>query len=139
MPLVASAAMQIAQDLYDEIVAHARSEAPNECCGMIGSRDGRALAVHRATNVAASHLRYEIDPAEQYRIQMAIEDSGQDLGAIYHSHTRTAPYPSQTDINLAFHPDSLYVIIGLEDPQRPDVRAYTIRDEQVSEVELVVD
>jgi proteasome lid subunit RPN8/RPN11 len=131
--------MRIAQDLYDEIVAHARSEAPNECCGMIGAREGRALAVHRATNQAASPLRYEIDAAEQYRIQMAIEDSGQDLGAIYHSHTRSEPIPSQTDINLAFHPDSLYVIVGVADLDRPDVRAYTIRDRQVSEVELVVD
>jgi proteasome lid subunit RPN8/RPN11 len=96
--------MQIARDLYDEIVAHARTEAPNECCGLIASLDGSAVAVHRAVNQAASPLRYEVDPGEQYRLMMAIEDAGQELGAIYHSHTRSAPYPSQTDINLAFHP-----------------------------------
>src|SRR5438105_12977774 len=127
--------MRIARELYDEIVAHARAEAPNECCGMIASRDGEAVKVYRATNAAASPLRYEIDGAEQYRIQMQIEDSGLDLGAIYHSHTRTEPHPSQTDINLAFYPDALYVIVGLAG-DRPDVRGYEIRDGQVQEAAL---
>ena len=122
--------MRISRELYEEIVAHARSEAPNECCGMIASRDGEAVKVYRATNAAASPLRYEIDGAEQYRIQMQIEDSGLDLGAIYHSHTRTEPYPSQTDINLAFYPDALYLIVGLA-TEEPEVRAFTIREGQV--------
>jgi proteasome lid subunit RPN8/RPN11 len=127
----------MATELYEEIVAHARAEAPNECCGMVAARDGEAVKIYRATNAAASPLRYEIDGAEQYRIQMAIEDAGLDLGAIYHSHTRTAPYPSQTDINLAFYPESLYVIVGLASGE-PDVRAYTIRDGRVAEAQLVV-
>src|SRR3954449_6202185 len=93
--------MRIARQLHDEIVAHARAEAPNECCGMIASRDGEAVAVHRATNTAASPLRYIMDGAEQHRIQTSIEDDGLDLGAIYHSHTRSDPIPSQTDVNLA--------------------------------------
>jgi [CysO sulfur-carrier protein]-S-L-cysteine hydrolase len=129
--------MRIARQLYDEMIAHARAEAPNECCGMVASRDGEAVKIHRATNAAASPLRYEIDGAEQYRIQMEIHDAGLDLGAIYHSHTRTEPYPSQTDINLAFYPDALYVIVGLAN-EEPDVRAYSIRDGEVSEAGLVV-
>jgi proteasome lid subunit RPN8/RPN11 len=129
--------MRISHDLYEEIIAHARSEAPNECCGMIASRDGEAVKVYRATNAAASPLRYEIDGAEQYRIQMQIENSGLDLGAIYHSHTRTEPYPSQTDINLAFYPDALYLIVGLAD-EEPEVRAFTIREGQVRDAHLEV-
>ncbi|MHB1569599.1 MAG: M67 family metallopeptidase [Solirubrobacteraceae bacterium] len=129
--------MRIARPLYDQIIAQARDEAPNECCGMIASRDGEAVSVHPAVNAAASPLRYEIDGAEQLKIQLAIEDAGLDLGAIYHSHTRTDPYPSQTDINLAFYPDSLYVIVGLAGAE-PDVRAYTIRDGRVSEAQLQV-
>src|SRR6188472_1694634 len=92
--------MRISRELLDDVIAHAREDAPNECCGMIASRDGEAVAVHRARNAAASPLRYEIDGMEQYELQTAIEDAGQELGAIYHSHTRSAPYPSQTDINL---------------------------------------
>jgi proteasome lid subunit RPN8/RPN11 len=129
--------MRIRRELYEELIAHAQEEAPNECCGMIASRDGEAIKVHRARNAAASPLRYEIEGLEQYRIQMEIEDAGHDLGAIYHSHTGSAPYPSQTDINLAFYPDALYVIVGLAGP-RPEVRAYRIRDGRVAEGELEV-
>jgi proteasome lid subunit RPN8/RPN11 len=130
--------MRIARALYDDMVSHAREEAPNECCGMVAARDGEAVAIHRATNAAASPLRYEIDGAEQYRIQMEIDKADLDLGAIYHSHTRSAPYPSQTDINLAFYPDALYVIVGLAG-EEPEARAFTIRGGQVAEAELVVE
>jgi [CysO sulfur-carrier protein]-S-L-cysteine hydrolase len=129
--------MHIGRDLYDEIVNHARADAPNECCGMIATRDGEAVKVYPAANAAASPLRYEIDGAEQYRIQMAIDDEDLDLGAIYHSHTRSAPYPSQTDINLAFYPDALYLIVGVAG-EGADVRAFEIRDGQVAEAELRV-
>jgi len=130
--------MRIARELYDRMIDHARAEAPNECCGMVASRDGEAVAVYPAENAAASPLRYEIDGAEQYRIQMEIDDADLELGAIYHSHTRTEPYPSQTDINLAFYPDALYLIIGLADRSTPVLRGYSIRDGQVSEAELEV-
>jgi [CysO sulfur-carrier protein]-S-L-cysteine hydrolase len=130
--------MRIPRQLYDEMIAHARADAPNECCGMIASRDGDAVTVYPAANAAASPLRYEIDGAEQYRIQMAIDDEALDLGAIYHSHTRSAPYPSQTDINLAFYPEALYVIVGLAQDE-PEVKAYEIRDGRVADAELVVD
>src|SRR6185295_2870719 len=121
--------MRISRELLDDVIAHARADAPNECCGMIASRDGEAVAVHRARNAAASPLRYEID---------AIEDAGLELGAIYHSHTRSAPLPSQTDINLAFYPEAVYVIVGLADGDEADVRAWSIVDGKVSEAELEV-
>ncbi len=138
MPAGSLDRVKLAGSLYDEIVAHARAEAPNECCGMIATRDGEAVKVYAATNAAASPLRYEIDGAEQYRIQMAIDDQDLDLGAIYHSHTRSEPVPSQTDINLAFYPDALYIIVGLADGE-PDVRAFTIRDGQVADAELIIE
>jgi [CysO sulfur-carrier protein]-S-L-cysteine hydrolase len=129
--------VRISRALWDEIVAHARADAPNECCGMIAARDGAAVAVHRARNTAASPLRYEMDGMEQYRIQTAIEDAGLELGAIYHSHTRSAPEPSQTDINLAFYPEALYVIVGVAGDE-PDVRAWRIVDGVVSAAALEV-
>jgi [CysO sulfur-carrier protein]-S-L-cysteine hydrolase len=138
--------MRIARALHDELIAHARADAPNECCGMIASRNGDAVAVHRARNAMASPLRYDVDTSDLYRITQAIEDDGLELGAIYHSHTRSAPVPSQTDINLAYmgdsreprYPGTLYVIVGVEDADHPDVRAWSIADGQVTEVELEV-
>jgi proteasome lid subunit RPN8/RPN11 len=130
--------VRISRALLDEIVAHARAEAPNECCGMIAAQDGVAVAVHQARNAAASPLRYEMDGMEQFKIQTAIEDAGLELGAIYHSHTRSAPEPSQTDINLAFYPEALYVIVGVAGDE-PDIRAWRIVDGAVSQAALEVE
>ncbi len=130
--------MRIARALIEQVVAQARAEAPNECCGLIAARDGVAVAVHPARNAARSPLRYEMDGAEQYRLQNAIEDAGLDLGAIYHSHPRSPALPSPTDVNLAFYPEALYVIVGLAGTE-PEVRAWRIVAGQVSEAELHVD
>jgi proteasome lid subunit RPN8/RPN11 len=130
--------VRISRQLLDDVIAHAREDAPNECCGMIAASDGEAVAVHRARNTAASPFRYEMDGMEQYRIQTEIEDAGLELGAIYHSHTRSEPTPSQTDINLAFYPETLYVIVGLKGPEA-DVRAWRIVDGEVSPASLEVE
>jgi proteasome lid subunit RPN8/RPN11 len=104
----------------------------------VAARDGAAVSVHRARNKMASPLRYEIHPADLYGILDGIDEAALELGAIYHSHTRSAPEPSQTDINLAFYPDPLYVIVGLQHDE-PDIRAWIIRDGQVTETELQVE
>jgi proteasome lid subunit RPN8/RPN11 len=132
--------MRIARQLVDEIVAHAREEAPNECCGMVAGTDGRATRVCRARNAEASPLRYAIDPQDQFRIMSEIEERGEQVAGIYHSHTASPAEPSQTDINLAeYWPDPLYLICSLADPDAPRVRAFEIRDRLVSEVELEVE
>ena len=132
--------MLIGGQLLAEMVAHAREDAPNECCGVLAvQRDSerRAVAVHRARNAAASPLRFEIDGLEVLRIIESIEDGGLELGGIYHSHTRTAPYPSQTDINFAAGwPGVEWVIIGLAERERPQLRSYLIDGAQVEEVPL---
>ncbi len=130
--------MRIARGLYEEMIAHAREEAPNECCGMVASRGEEIVKVYRATNVEASPLRFVIDGREQLQIYNEIEAAGHELGAIYHSHTRTEPKPSQTDLNFGrAWPGVLWIIVGLagDDVQ---VRTWRIDDGQVSEAELVV-
>ena len=131
--------MRITRELCEQMVAHAREEAPNECCGMVGSSDGQAVAVYRAVNAEASPLRFRIDPEEQLELHNRIEDAGLELGAIYHSHTRTEPRPSQTDINFAkMWPGVLWIIVGLVGGQ-PDVQTWRIDDGRVSDAELVVE
>ena len=112
---------------------------------MIASRDGVAVAVHRARNKHASPLRYEVDERDLYRILEEIEDEGQFLGIIYHSHTRSDPIPSETDINLArlgdtdapAFPDTLYLIVGVKDAE-DDLRLWSIVGNQVEQVEIQV-
>jgi proteasome lid subunit RPN8/RPN11 len=91
----------------------------------------------RVENAAASPLRYEMDPQGQYDGLKAIEDAGEELVAIYHSHTRSAAYPSQTDVNEAvMWPEQAYVIVSLEDPEAPDVKAYSLKDLKIADVDL---
>ena len=132
--------MRIDAALLDRIVAHARRDFPNECCGMIAVRDGRAVAIHEATNVAASPLRFEVEGREIIRAQDAFEDEGAELGAIYHSHTRSEPYPSQTDVNFAAGwPGVEWLIVGLRRDGEPTVRSYRIEDGVVTEVAVEVE
>jgi [CysO sulfur-carrier protein]-S-L-cysteine hydrolase len=130
--------VDIAPELVERMIEHARRDFPNECCGMVGVRDGRAVSVHEAENLAHSPLRFEVDGLEVHRTIESIEDAGAELGAIYHSHTRSDPYPSQTDINFAAGwPGVQWVIVGLRKGS-PDavVRCYAIEDGRVTEVEL---
>jgi proteasome lid subunit RPN8/RPN11 len=131
--------MRIPQSLVDEMVAHAREDLPNECCGMVGGNGDEATEVIRVGNSAASPLRYEMDPQEQYNALKAIEDGGGELLAIYHSHTKSAAYPSQTDVNQAVAwPDQIYVIVSLADDDAPDVKAYLLKDLRIADVALDV-
>ncbi len=130
--------MKIPQALIDEIVAHAREDLPNECCGMVGGADGKARTVYRAENAEASPFRYSIDAKEQFRLMREIEGAGEELVGIYHSHTKSPAYPSQTDVNLAGWPDAVYLIASLADAEAPDVKGFWIRDGKISEAELVV-
>ncbi|WP_217922949.1 Mov34/MPN/PAD-1 family protein [Miltoncostaea oceani] len=119
--------MRISQELARELVDHAVADLPNECCGMIAGRGGTATRVLRAGNSEGSPFMYVMDPREQLRIMDAIDDSGDDLLAIYHSHTRSAAYPSRTDVELAFYPDTLYLIVSIADRDAPEIRAFRLR------------
>ncbi len=136
--------MVIAPALLDDVIAHAREEYDAECCGMIAYEHGapasspRAVRVHRATNVYASPKRFEIDGKDVLRAVNEFDDAGWEMGAIYHSHTHTAPYPSQTDINFARNwPGVEWLIVGLAGGE-PEVRCYLIAEGEVTEVPIEV-
>ena len=129
--------MRVSRQIYDELIAHAREDAPNECCGLIGGNDSEAKTVYRARNAEASPLRYNLDPQDQFRIMTEMDEKGEELSAIYHSHTASPAYPSQTDINLAAYPGVLYLIVSLAEGEEP-LRGYRIEDGTVDEVELQV-
>jgi proteasome lid subunit RPN8/RPN11 len=131
--------MRITEELFEQLVAHARSEAPNECCGMIGGLDESAATFYPARNRFESPMRFEIDSRDQIRINNQIDAAGEQLLAIYHSHPKTEARPSQTDVNLAaWWPDVLWVIASLAD-EDPVIRAFMIEGTRVAEVELIVE
>ena len=127
--------MRISRAHWDELVAHARDEAPNECCGYLRAADGSVQAVVRAENVRSSPYGYELDPKSLLAAN-ELDDDGFEVG-VYHSHPRSAPEPSQTDINLATYPHWIYLIVSLADDE-PLVRAWRIEDGRVDEEELAI-
>jgi [CysO sulfur-carrier protein]-S-L-cysteine hydrolase len=130
--------MELGQDLLDGLVAHARNEAPNECCGIVGSVNGRATSFYPARNRFESPMRFEIHPEDLFEIYESTERRGEE-SAVYHSHPNTEAYPSQTDVNLArWWPGALWLICSLAGAA-PVVRAFRIDGPEVEEVELVVE
>ncbi len=119
--------MRLPRALADDLVAHAVEDLPNECCGLISGNGIDAVQVHRAVNTEQSPFMYVMDPREQLTLMDAIDDANEDLVAIYHSHTRSAAYPSRTDVELAFFPQTLYVIVSLADRDAPEIRAFRLR------------
>ena len=131
--------MKIAQNLADEIVAHALEDRPNECCGMVSGADGTATEVFRARNALASPYSFDMEPSDQFGIYTTIEDRGEEILAIYHSHTKSPAEPSQSDRNNARSwPDPIWLIVSLADPDNPDLRGWDMRDGKVAEVALEI-
>jgi proteasome lid subunit RPN8/RPN11 len=127
--------VRISRAHRDELLAHARDEAPNECCGYLPLRDGTVERVERAENIRRSPYGYELDHRSLFAAN-ELEDEGYEV-AVYHSHPRSAAEPSQTDINLAQYPNWLYVIVSPE--EEPGVRAWWIANGEVREEHVDVD
>jgi proteasome lid subunit RPN8/RPN11 len=128
--------LRLPRAIVDAMIEHARSELPNESCGLLGGRDDHATSFHPTRNADASPYRYTVDPDDALQIVLEIEDGGEDLVAIYHSHTRSAPYPSRTDSELATWPSAAYVIVSLaSDP--PAIQAWDLAD-GVQEIALAI-
>jgi [CysO sulfur-carrier protein]-S-L-cysteine hydrolase len=119
--------LRLPRALRDAIVTDCTAALPNEACGVVAGRDDTATRVFAAVNTDARPDAYTIDPDDVLRILGAIEDAGETLLAIYHSHPRTEPQPSPTDLELAFWPDTCYLIVSLRLPA-PVLRGYMIRD-----------
>ena len=115
------------------MIAHAKKDAPNECCGIIAGIDGRAKRLYRAVNAEASPYRYSVETKDLLRIHKDADSNDWEFLVIYHSHTHTEAYPSPTDVRLAAWPDAYYVLVSLMDEAKPVVRAYRIEDGVVTE------
>ena len=135
----------------DEMIAHAKADAPNECCGILAGVDGEVKQIYRARNSEASPVKYNIDSKDQFRIQKEMEANGWDYLGLYHSHTFSEAYPSPTDVRLATYEDEatgekqtiwpgvLYFLVSLREPDNPEIRAFHIVEGEITEEELAIE
>lgn len=120
------------------MIEHARREAPLECCGILAGKDGTVQKAFEMRNEEQSPVRYLMSPQEQLSVFGEMERESQEMVGIYHSHTHTIPFPSETDVKMAFYPDVSTVIISLKE-EPPVVKAFRISEDTIfpEEIEIV--
>ena len=124
--------------LLTEIEAHAKEEAPRECCGLLAGRDGQIVARYPLRNQSADPEReYFAAPEDLFIAMRRMRERREELLAIYHSHPRGRPYPSATDLEMAFYPEAVYLIVAVE--PSPEVRAFQIKEHTIQEILLVIE
>ena len=127
--------------LAEEILDHARKDAPNECCGIMAGKERSVQQVYPTTNIDSSPVKYTIDPQQMASAFRDAEKLGLDILGFYHSHTHTEAYPSPTDTRLAPPSDFFdyqYVIVSLQDDKNPVMRCFRIVERKVIETSIEV-
>lgn len=136
---MASFKMKITTNQYNIIINHAKQDFPKEACGILSGKDNKVKEVYKCKNISDNPIDcYFMDSKEQLKIFKEIRCKNLELLAIYHSHTHTKAYPSKRDLELAFYPDSAYVIISLENLHRPVLKAFRINEDKMKEITLQV-
>ena len=120
------------------MIQDALRRLPNEACGILSGGKDLAENFFAMRNTDESPLSYLMDPQEQFHVMKHIRERKEELLVIYHSHVASPAYPSSKDVQLAFYPGVYYVLISLQDPSRPEVKAYRIREGKVKEEPLKV-
>jgi len=132
--------LTLSKQLYDQIVAHARADHPDEACGVIAGPAGsdRPERFIPMTNAARSPTFYEFDSTEQFQVWKQMDDNDEEPVVLYHSHTATEAYPSRTDVSYASEPGAHYVLVSTRDEHETEFRSYRIIDGQVTEEPVTV-
>jgi [CysO sulfur-carrier protein]-S-L-cysteine hydrolase len=126
----------IPPELIIRMKAHCNSVYPQEACGILSGKGNVVEKLHEMTNTDQSNVSYLMDPAEQFRLMKELRGENRNMLAIYHSHPVSPPYPSSKDIALASYPDLVYVIVGLSDRAKPEIRSFEISEGAVKEVHI---
>jgi [CysO sulfur-carrier protein]-S-L-cysteine hydrolase len=129
--------IQVRQDVLAAVAAHAREEAPHECCGLLVGTRALVDEAVRTRNLDPRPSRYRIDPREHVRLIRTLRGTTRSIVGAYHSHVRSPAIPSQSDVAEAFYPEFLYVIVSLATPDEPVVRGFSIASGNVRPVALV--
>ena len=129
-------AFRIRQAALDVLVAHARSELPAECCGLLIGAGATIEEAVRAHNLAGSPTRFLLDPKDHIDARREARRRGLDVLGFYHSHPRSPAFPSPIDIAEASYPDAVYLIVSLEGAVA-ETRLFQLDGDTATELPLV--
>ena len=130
--------LTIPKHFIDDIIIHAKAEAPLECCGILAGKDETVTHIYKMKNTENDPDKYFMEPKEQFAVIKDMRLKDIDMLAIYHSHPHSPARPSGVDINLAYYPDAVYIIVSLVDAAKPVIKGFFIRDGKVEEAEIKI-
>jgi [CysO sulfur-carrier protein]-S-L-cysteine hydrolase len=132
--------LTISKQIYDQIVAHARRDHPDEACGIVAGPAGsdRPERFIPMTNAARSPTFYEFDSSEQFGVWKQMDEADEEPVVIYHSHTATQAYPSRTDVSYAGEPGAHYVLVSTRDEHETEFRSFRIENSEITEEPVTV-
>jgi proteasome lid subunit RPN8/RPN11 len=143
-PAFADPVLRLTPAQYRTVVAHCYDGLPDEACGLLagpvtadGDPTGVVTAVYPCRNADQSARTYTVDSRDLIKAMRDAESRREALIGVWHSHTHSDAYPSDTDVRQAMEPQWLYVLVSLKHAE-PVLRAYRIREGVVAECEVVV-
>ena len=128
--------LRIPSNITEEMIAHAKADFPLECCGILAGKDDTISHIYKVINNDKSRVSYLMDPKEQIRVFKEMRTLGIEMKAIYHSHPNHPAYPSMTDVELAYYPDAIYIIISINNNKETEIRGFRIINKEITEAEL---
>jgi proteasome lid subunit RPN8/RPN11 len=128
--------LEIPKNTLDAMIEHAKAEAPFEACGILAGEGQRVQRWYKMTNRDHSGEHFMMEPAEQFKVAKELRADGLEMVAVYHSHPQTPAIPSEEDVRLALTPNIVHVIVSLQYPNRPTVKAYEIDNGPVTEIDV---
>lgn len=132
------AVLNIPSDIFEKMVGQAKAQAPVEACGILAGKNNRVEKLYEMTNADNSNDHFMMEPKEQFAVAKDIRSAGLEMLAIYHSHLETAARPSDEDIRLALTPGVSYVIVSLQDSNRPVVKGFLMENGNLAEVPVKI-
>lgn len=128
----------INKKILEEIIKHAKQECPKEACGFLVKENSKknSIEIHKMRNIAEDPTNsYLMDPREQLALFREMNFDEDKIFAIYHSHTHTDAYPSPRDVEFAYFPNVLYLIVSLQNFDEPEIREFKISEGEIKEDE----
>jgi proteasome lid subunit RPN8/RPN11 len=130
--------LKIPNIIFEQMLVQARTQAPLEACGILAGADGQVEKFYKMTNADQSGVHFTMTPQEQFKVVKDIRAAGRQMLAIYHSHPETPARPSTEDIRLALTPNTIYVILSLQNTEHV-IKGFLIEDENVTEVPVEIE
>lgn len=124
--------LKIPSNISSAMLEHAKADFPFECCGLLAGKGDEVSHIYRMSNTDKSKVTYLMEPAEQMRVFKEMRSLELELKAIYHSHPNHPAWPSRTDIELAYYPEAVYIIMSINDSRETEVGSFRIINKEIT-------